>query len=117
MIAAMDPGNAAGALRGLKRFVSGTPAAQPGERCELCRAEIGNAHAHVVNLESRALLCTCRACYLLFTRTGAAHRKYRAVPERYCSLPSFHLTPAQWERLQIPVGIAFFFFNYNFQVL
>src|SRR4029077_19760770 len=57
------------------------------------------------------LLCTCRACYLLFTRTGAAQGKYRAVPDRYLHLPAFLLGTAAWDALQIPVRMAFFFSN------
>ena len=56
-------------------------------------------------------MCVCRPCYLLFTREGAARGKFKAVPERYLYAPGLILTDAQWNRLQIPVGIAFFFFN------
>jgi len=82
----------------------------PGERCEMCGETIADTHSHVVNVGTRSLLCTCRACYLLFTAEGAA-LAYRSIPERYLSFPSFHLTPLQWDDLQIPVGIAFFFRN------
>ena len=33
------------------------------------------------------------------------------MPERYLYAPGLILTDAQWNSLQIPVGIAFFFFN------
>ncbi len=85
--------------------------ATPGARCEMCGAEIPADHCHVVNVESRKLLCTCRPCYLLFTHEGAAQGKYRAVGERYLYDPAFGLSAAQWEELQIPVGLAFFFFH------
>lgn len=81
-----------------------------GERCEMCAEPIGDEHQHVVNLHSRGLLCTCRGCYLLFT-AERAELKYRAVPDRYLSFPSFRLEPGQWEELDIPVGLAFFFYN------
>ena len=80
------------------------------ERCEMCGNDIAAEHSHVVNVHSRSLMCTCRACYLLFIHEDAT-LAYRAVPERYLALPSFALTPAQWEGLQIPVAIAFFFHN------
>jgi hypothetical protein len=80
------------------------------ERCEMCGEAIGEQHSHVVNVGSRALLCTCRACYLLFTQPDAV-LQYRAVPERYLSFPGFALHPGQWDDLQIPVGVAFFFTN------
>ncbi len=95
----------------LKRFLGAVAATQPGQHCEMCRTAIDETHAHVVNIQSRALLCTCRACYLLFSHVGAADGKCRAVPERYRRLTDFQLTAAQWDRLQIPVGMAFFFRN------
>lgn len=94
----------------LRRFV--TPQDEnPGEVCEMCATPIADEHSHVVNIESRSLMCSCRACYLLFTREGAARGKYCAVPNRYLYDPAFQLTQEQWEELQIPVRIAFFFFN------
>ena len=33
------------------------------------------------------------------------------MPQRYLSIPSSVFSEAQWDELQIPVGIAFFFFN------
>jgi hypothetical protein len=76
----------------------------------MCAEPIGDTHQHVVNLGSRALMCTCRGCYLLFTAEDAELR-YRAVPERYLSFPSFTLAPGHWDALEIPVGLAFFFVN------
>jgi uncharacterized protein DUF5947 len=84
------------------------PAAQ--ERCEMCAADIGAQHQHVVDLVGRGLMCTCRPCYLLFTAPGAELR-YRAVPDRYLSYPDFALFAGQWDELEIPVGLAFFFAN------
>jgi hypothetical protein len=56
-------------------------------------------------------MCACRACYLLFTAGGSGGLRYRAVPDRYLSFPDFALSPAQWDALQIPVSVAFFFVN------
>jgi hypothetical protein len=93
------------------RRISTTPkAAYDGERCEMCAEPIANQHQHVVELDTRGLLCTCRGCYLLFASDGAQQR-HRAVPERYLSFPEFRLGPGQWEDLEIPVGLAFFFHN------
>jgi hypothetical protein len=94
----------------LRRLNGRAPARVDGERCEMCGTPITDEHPHVVNVGSRAMLCTCRACYLLFTAEDAA-LAYRAVPERYLSFPSFALQPGQWDDLQIPVGIAFVFLN------
>jgi Family of unknown function (DUF5947) len=105
---------------GLRRFVGRSPiefaqrtaaTAPVGEACEMCGAGIIAEHPHVVGLERRNLMCACRPCYLLFTQEGAARGKYRAVPDRYLSDPAGELSQAQWDALQVPVGMAFFFHN------
>lgn len=93
----------------LLRRIASQPAAPPaGERCEMCGEPIPEAHQHVVDVESHAMMCTCRPCYLLFT-DSTAHLRYRSVPDRYLSFPAFELGPGQWDELEIPVGLAFFF--------
>ena len=95
----------------LARIRANRDAAQPaGERCEMCAEGIPDEHQHVVNLDGRQLMCVCRGCYLLFTDTDADLR-YRAVPDRYLTFADFALDRPQWESLQIPVGLAFFFHN------
>jgi hypothetical protein len=79
--------------------------------CELCASPIADAHGHLVDLQQRSLLCCCRPCTLLFTADGAGAGRYRAVPDRVLRDPDQQLTDAQWERLQVPVGMAFFFRN------
>ena len=81
------------------------------ERCEMCRAELDDRHGHVVDLEKRSLVCTCRACYLLFFSPGAGRGRYRAVPEDIHHDPAHRLAAADWDALQVPVGTAFFFHN------
>lgn len=93
------------------RATAPSAAAQAGpapERCELCAVEAGPDHRHVVNLDSRALLCACRPCALLFD--GDAAQTYRTVPDRYLALPDA-LTQAEWDELEVPVGLAFVFRN------
>jgi hypothetical protein len=94
----------------LRRLANRPPPPPPGERCEMCDQPIAGEHQHVVDLSTRSLMCTCRPCYLLFTADGAQLR-YRAVPDRYLSFPDFRLGPGQWDALEIPVGLAFFFTN------
>jgi uncharacterized protein DUF5947 len=95
---------------GLRRFARPPrPAREPaGERCELCGEQLGAEHPHMVDLQRRSIACACKACALLFTRPGG---RYRTVPDRVRQDPSAPLTDAEWAELQIPVGIAFFFFN------
>jgi hypothetical protein len=78
------------------------------ERCELCAAPVPPEHRHVVNLDSRALLCACRPCALLFEYPDAA-LAYRTVPDRYAALPA--LSRTEWDSLDVPVGLAFVFRN------
>ncbi len=101
------------------------PARQAAEeKCEFCAATIPAEHGHVADLDSSTLMCACRACYLLFTHSGAGQTwqqdpqpgedrrmgraRYRAVPDRYRSDPGHPFTAAEWDALEIPVGLAFF---------
>lgn len=81
------------------------------ERCELCSAGIPAGHNHLVDLESRSLLCACRACALLFANPGSGGGRYRPVPGRFSRVQDFKLTEREWEDLQIPVSVAYFFLN------
>jgi len=77
----------------------------------MCGELVADQHEHVVNTESRNLMCTCRGCWLLFTSDGAGGGKFRAVPDRYVALGPLAVSPGGWEELQIPVSVAFFFLN------
>ncbi len=104
------PGRSGQPLGALRRLSQNRPAPFAGERCEMCATPIDEPHSHVVSLESRALMCTCRPCYLLFSDQDA-HLRYRSVPERYLSFPDLALDARAWDELQIPVGLAFLFRN------
>ncbi|MFE9629856.1 DUF5947 family protein [Streptomyces sp. NPDC006463] len=104
------PGAATDLRRGLRRFTGPRPP-RP-ERCELCAVAVPeDGHRHLVETEKRKLVCACTACALLFDRPGAATGLYRAVPDRYLADPGHRLDEGAWERLQIPVSVAFFFRN------
>jgi hypothetical protein len=93
----------------LRRFLEPRKRATPGERCEFCTEPLADHHSHVVNLETRSLMCACRSCYFLFAPDGAAGGRYKAVPEDITLDPDFALSEGQWDALQIPVAMAFFF--------
>lgn len=95
-------------LQVLARIRASRPEPSPYERCEMCGAPVADEHGHVVNVESRSLLCTCRPCYLLFVADDAK-LAYRAVPDRYLAFPG--LPVPVWEELALPVGTAFLFVN------
>jgi hypothetical protein len=77
----------------------------------MCRAVLDDRHGHLVDTQERSLACACRACYLLFTHPGAAGGRYLAVPEQVYHDPGRPLADADWNELQIPVAMAFFFVN------
>jgi hypothetical protein len=106
--AADTPGRAGAPLATLRRIARSSPAPAARERCDLCSAGIDAAHPHVVDLQSRALLCACRPCHLLFT-DDRVNLRYRAVPQRHLSLPGSAVDEHAWDELQIPVGLAFLF--------
>jgi hypothetical protein len=83
--------------------------APPGEQCELCGEALPPEHRHLVDLSSRALLCACRACTLLFDHRAAGGGHYRLVPDRRRRIVDLELDDALWDRLRIPVEMAFFF--------
>jgi hypothetical protein len=97
----------------LQRIRESTPRAiEPVEEvCELCGERISSEHRHLVDLHSRTLMCACRGCFLLFESEGAGGDHFRSVPERYVAFDDFELAPGQWDSLQIPVSVAFFFLN------
>ncbi len=91
-----------------RRAALGSPT-ELEERCELCSEPLPAEHRHVLDLQTRELLCTCRACSLLFDRGGAGGGHYRVVGDRRLSLDDLELSEVSWERLRLPVDMAFFF--------
>lgn len=83
----------------------------PGERCDYCSAPLVPEHGHLIDVQARRIMCSCRPCYLVFEPAGAARGRYRTVPTRYAEVADFVLDDGMWERLQIPIGLAFFFSN------
>ena len=78
----------------------------PAFVCELCSAPTGEPHAHLLEMPQGRVLCCCRGCALLFGERDAG--RYRRVPESFALLGDFALSDAQWDALDIPVGVAFF---------
>lgn len=105
----MTPDRTVGSLR---RFLVEAKAPEPAQEvCELCATPIPGMHPHLVQVADRRMLCTCGPCGFLFSNPGAGGGEYRRVPDRYLTDPGFQLTDAQWDALQIPVGMAFFLHN------
>lgn len=81
------------------------------EQCDLCAAPLPAEHQHLLDTSERRLMCCCRACALLFDRRAASRGHYRLIPDRRRRIVDFELDDVAWERLAIPVDIAFFFEN------
>jgi hypothetical protein len=79
------------------------------ERCELCSAELAEAHSHLLEHANRQILCACEACAILFC--DRADARYLRIPRRILSLVNFEMTDMQWESLMIPINLAFFYYD------
>jgi hypothetical protein len=97
--------NPQSAIRSLRRFVRPRAAV---ERCEMCSIELSADHQHLIEPQTRQMICACQACAVLFSGDSET-LKYRRVPRRTRALSTFQLTDAQWDSLMIPIGMAFFF--------
>jgi Family of unknown function (DUF5947) len=94
-------------LQELARRQPPQPAAE--ERCDLCAERLAPDHRHLLDLESRRLLCACRACSILFDRSGAGGGHYRLAPDRARLVTDLELDDVTWAGFGIPVDMAFFF--------
>ena len=77
------------------------------ERCELCSVPLAAEHQHLLEPKSRRLSCVCDGCAVLFDQPVG--ERYRRVPRTIRYLTNFALTDSQWDRLLIPINMAFFF--------
>lgn len=77
------------------------------EQCELCSASLAQEHPHLVELDTRKILCACGACAMLFD--GMEKSRYKRASSRAQLLAGFEMTDSQWESLLIPINMAFFF--------
>jgi len=96
-------------LAALRRARTPAPPPAAEERCEFCGVPTDERHGHVADLADHRLLCVCRPCYLLFGPSGAGGGRYRGVGETVRRVEELRIDDATWERLAIPVGLAFFF--------
>jgi hypothetical protein len=104
------PGMSAGSRLRRLALPEETPGATPEEeRCDMCGELIAPAHRHLLDVQKRQLLCACRACSVLFDRSAAGGGHFRLVPDRCLHIVDFDLDAAEWNTLNIPVGLAFIF--------
>lgn len=91
-------------LASLRNFVRKPPEV---ERCDLCSAALAEQHQHLVDPQTRRLLCACDPCAILFPGSGETH--YRRVPRDVRRLDDFNLSDQAWNSLAIPIGLAFIY--------
>jgi hypothetical protein len=91
-------------LASLRQFVSTPPDV---ERCDLCSNAVPEQHQHLIDPQSRRLLCACDACAILFGSGGET--KYRRVPRDIRRFDQFVLSDQAWNSLGIPIGLVFLF--------
>lgn len=96
-------------LSSLQRYARSS--ADREERCELCGIAIVPQHGHVVDKVERSLCCACPHCLILFKSPEAGGGRFRAVPDRVVWDASFRIPVERWERLGVPVRLAFLFKN------
>jgi hypothetical protein len=91
------------ALASLRAFTARRPVT---ERCEFCATPIPRDHDHVLHPKSALLRCACPACAGFFARVSADRpRRIETFAKR---LLKFELDKATWQRLGVPVGLAYF---------
>jgi hypothetical protein len=88
----------------LRRFVKPRAAV---ERCDLCAAEIGPVHQHLMDPVERRLACACGPCAVLFS--AQAGTRYKRVPTEVLALDGLTIGDGQWESLRLPIDLAFFY--------
>lgn len=77
------------------------------ERCELCGLALAPEHQHLMEVSSRALVCACDACAVLFS--GSPAQRYRRVPRRVKAIRD--IDDSVWNSLHLPINLAFFYRN------
>jgi hypothetical protein len=83
----------------LRRFVR---ARAESERCELCSAELGPVHRHLLEMAKRQVVCACDPCALRFH--DVVDGRFKLIPRDARALLGFRLTDAQWERTRFTFG-------------
>ncbi len=78
--------------------------AAAAERCDICRATIPDDHRHMLHLVERRIVCTCEACWALYS----GEPEYRPTGMRTIWLDEFECPEETWAAFQIPIGLAFF---------
>jgi hypothetical protein len=108
MVAARRRAEMVARMRSLAR--AGAPVQNGGgssaaaEHCDICRAPIPEDHRHMLHLVDRRIVCTCEACWALYS----GEPEYRPTGMRTVWLDRFQCSEETWAAFGIPIGLAFF---------
>ena len=98
------PGNHETVFTTLRRFAR--PRATP-KRCELCSIGLAAEHRHLLEMSDGQIVCACDSCAFRFQ--AVLDGRFKLIPRDVRSLPDLNLTDVEWERLALPINLAFFF--------
>jgi len=82
---------------------------QEMKHCDVCGLPAESHTSYLVHPASRRLILCCDNCSRNLLAGGS--RKYRPVPSRVECLPEFSMTDAQWNSLNLPIHLAFFYYS------
>jgi hypothetical protein len=91
----------------LARYAQRRPTETAAERCELCATTLPDDHPHLLDLEHKVALCACRACAVLFDRSGAGGHRLRRIPDRRLRL-ELEGDDRVTALFTVPVDLAYF---------
>ncbi len=77
------------------------------ETCEFCSNPLSPQHHHLLEILTRRFFCACEGCAL----TLETNTRFRAVFPMTTRLDHFNLSDAEWESMQLPIDIVFFFLS------
>jgi uncharacterized protein DUF5947 len=76
------------------------------EQCEFCISIINSSHRHLLEIETRKVVCVCDPCALRFENVIG---RWKLIPRDALTLPQFNLSDAEWDGFALPINLAFFF--------
>ncbi len=79
------------------------------EHCDLCSVELPPRHRHLLAMDDRRVVCACSACALRFQ--NVIDGRYKLIPRDAYALPDVVLSDEHWNRLALPINLAFFFYS------
>src|SRR5689334_20927076 len=77
------------------------------KRCELCRSGLAAEHRHLLEMPNHQIVCSCDSCALRFQ--SVLEGRFKLIPRDVRFLPELQITDVEWERLALPINLAFFF--------